>query len=422
MSKGGWIVEILKDKSAIFLTLSSSFTFIGNGMHFIALTWMLYELTSSPLAVTLLIVFTGLPFLISFPFTGVIADRINRKKFIIFIDIARAGIVLLLPILYITNNLNVIYIYMITIMLSLLNSFFYPSFAGVIKSTVKENLYLKVMAMNSSLLQVGMIIGTGLSGFIIYKTSVNTVFILDAITYAFSALLISFVPYKKSFKKENIEKLNLKIISRDFSDGMKYIFKRKLLKYFFFLGLITPTVVQIINSLLAVYISDDLNRDIKAYGAINSFYALGATLSGIALTLYTINKRKKYIELSYLLISIGFFLLAITNNTILVSVTLLIIGFSVSFESVLRRGTIFEIVEDDYVGRVESFNWSMSSILAPTFAIMSSFIVEIYGTRIFFLIFAILIFIAYIISINLLGKLKDTEEIIVEKGRAEYEI
>ena len=49
-------------------------------MHFIAITWLAYSISGGPLAVGVLVAIGAVPGILTAPFTGVFADRYDKRK------------------------------------------------------------------------------------------------------------------------------------------------------------------------------------------------------------------------------------------------------------------------------------------------------------------------------------------------------
>src|SRR5438270_9254239 len=55
---------------------------VGNWMQLVANSWLLLQLTNSPLLLGLQGLFTSLPFIASSVFGGALADRVDRRKLV----------------------------------------------------------------------------------------------------------------------------------------------------------------------------------------------------------------------------------------------------------------------------------------------------------------------------------------------------
>ncbi|EKF36474.1 MULTISPECIES: MFS transporter [Bacillus] len=386
-------MNIWKSKESMLLIFSSGITFIGNGMHFIAVSWLIYQYTGNPMSVALLVILTTLPTLLTFPFTGVIADRFDRKKIVISMDVLRCVFVLIIPLMYLLNEMNIYVIYLLTILISISNNFFYPAFSGVVKSVVQERLFLKVISANSSMLQLGTIVGAGVAGLLIANYSIMIVFLIDGATFLVSALILLNVKYIHN-KPESIKgsKLVIDYFLKDFLSGLKYIFNKKVLVYLFLIGILPAAIIQIINSLLSVYTNQSLGLGVDAYGMLDAIFAIGALFIGVLMTFVNNVNPQKLITFSFFIMGIGFLIISIAGSFFIAAIGLFLLGVSILMESACRKSLIMQLVDENYIGRVESFNWAIYSVIAPLCTIAATlFNGQIGTTSLFFYISVILI-------------------------------
>ncbi|MDQ0926453.1 DHA3 family macrolide efflux protein-like MFS transporter [Bacillus atrophaeus] len=388
-----------KDTVGVLLVTSSTLTFIGNGMHFIALSWLILDLTHNPLSVGLLTIFSTLPGMIVSPITGVIADRFNKKSIAILMDLLRCLLVMSIFFLLSMNMESKWYLYIITILITISSNLFFPALSGVIKNTVKQENYLKVMSANSTGLQFGVIIGSGIAGYLISLTSISIVFFIDGLTYLLSALLLLQVKFTKtSTKDKDITSKNS--FKREFIDGFNYVFFHKKLVLLFFIGAFPHILSQLINSLLAFYTNKTLKLDVESYGILDSSYAVGSVIMGLFLISYIKNKLslEQIISYSFFFMAIGALLIAISNSLYISIIGLGIIGASILSETTSSKTLFLSIVEENFIGRAESLSWAIYSSIPPLIGLFSTYIVTKISVNIVFLVCATLLFIMCVYS------------------------
>ncbi|HDR8128715.1 TPA: MFS transporter [Bacillus cereus] len=389
-------MEIFKSRNSFLFILATGITSIGDGMYFIGLSWLGYSLTGSAGSVAVIVALGTLPGLIASPFSGVVADRFNRKLIIISMDIFRAIVCLFIPAIMLFGDLKIWHLYIVAITLTLGSNFFHPALSGLTKSSIPKNLIIRVISANATLLQLGMIIGSGLSGFIISQTSVEYIFYVNALTYSISALLFAFMKYEY-IKKDSTHKNIYQQFFSDFKEGLNYIFNNKFLVHVFIIGFFPGIAIHVLNSLLSAYTKESLHLGVKEYGLLDSSYALGAVFMGLCISI--INKkftRKNAITYSSLLFMFSFLIIGSAPNFFIAVIGLFLLGLTVMLEGVNRRGLLIEYVDNDYIGRVQSLNWTVYSSLAPTFAIITGFLSDHFGNRQVFFLLAIIAMLVFL--------------------------
>lgn len=360
-------------------------------MHFIAISWLVLELTDNPFYVGLLVLFGTVPGILSSPFAGVIADRYNRKFIIIAMDILRFVAVLSIPLIGV-ENMNVVLLYSIVVIITLSSNFFFPAMSGLIKTSFSKEEYIGVLSANSTLIQIGMIGGSGLAGLIIANISIEMVFYIDAITYLISAAFLLFLKYvntNNAIQKTNNEKFS---IFKDMQMGFRYVLGNKVIIFLFLIGILPDAVTHIINTLLSAYTKDVLNMGAAAYGILDASFAVGFVTVGFILAVF----KNKFMEqtlltLGFVIMSFGMVLLALSNSFVVSIAALFTIGMAIILTGPTRKSLLMKEVDDAYIGRVESLNWMVFSSISPLIALLASLSLSFASMQSIFIIVALVL-------------------------------
>src|SRR5688572_9711440 len=107
---------------------------IGDGMHFIALSWFILELTGKASAMGWLLVTGSLPGLL-FPWIGTLVDRWNKKRVCVAMDWTRAVLVCLVPTAYYLDALQLWMLYAVVFLVSLMERFHLPSSVSLLQQS-----------------------------------------------------------------------------------------------------------------------------------------------------------------------------------------------------------------------------------------------------------------------------------------------
>lgn len=386
-------MDIVRNKNALMIVLSTFISALGTGLHFIASTWLIYEVTKSSISVGLFIAISSIPGIITSPFTGVIVDRVNRKKIALSMDIFRALFVLLIPIIYSLDNNQLWILYIAAIFITIGGNFFYPAMSGIIKSLPSE-ITLQVVSANSSAIQLGMIIGAGTSGFIVATTSIHVLFYLNSFSFLLSAVFLLFVDYKSESVHNSHHKISF---FKDFKEGLNYLSINKQLLFFSMIGIVSGGIVNLINSILSSYTVESLNAGVKTYGMLDSLYAAGSVVMGFTLSIIK-NKfsPQSIITISLLMMSICLEIIGVALNLYIAGLGLFLLGAFIMLESVNRKTIIIQNTSNEFIGRVESINWIMYSSVGPLIAVITSFIANFINDRYVFSGFGIFVFLVSI--------------------------
>jgi len=166
---------------------------IGDGLNKVALLWFVYNLTGSAIDMTLVGVLQSLPPLLLSPFLGVFIDRLPKKPLLISIDLARAVLIALIPVLYLLGALNLPVIYALTFANAVVAAAFGPAMAASIPQLVRAEEFTAANGLIHSATTAGVLVGPALGGLLAAFIGAQNVLYVDAATFVFSAACLSFL-------------------------------------------------------------------------------------------------------------------------------------------------------------------------------------------------------------------------------------
>jgi MFS family permease len=186
-------------RNARFLRLwiGQGTSFVGDAVSMVALVVLVVEITGSASAVGGALVARLLPTIAS-PLAGVLADRVDRRIVLVASDLARA--VLVLGLVF-ARDLATIYI--LVFLMGLARTVFNPTVRAAFPSVVGGGDLTRANALISGTFSVSETAGPALGGLLVATVSVDAAFVLDAVTYLISAVLLSLTPLARPQREED---------------------------------------------------------------------------------------------------------------------------------------------------------------------------------------------------------------------------
>lgn len=170
---------------------------IGDWFYTVALYSLLLELTGKASAVGLAVVLQVLPQVFAAPSAGVINDRLPRRAVMIFADICR--VVIVLSMLLVRSAGTVWLIWVLLFLETLMWALFEPGRAALIPRLARsDDERLVANALSSTTWAFNLAVGAGLGGLVAYAFGRDTVFVINALSFAASALLIASMRVKET--------------------------------------------------------------------------------------------------------------------------------------------------------------------------------------------------------------------------------
>ncbi len=221
----GYIDLLRRNSNFRQLWLGQVVSQLGDWFNTIAVYTIILQLTGSGRDIGLLLVARFLPSFIFGPISGVLADRFSRKSIMIVSDLLRAGVVL--GFLFIRRADQLWMVYALTVVQLGLSTFFEPAKTAIIPSIVSDRELVAANAISSVTWSVMLTLGAAVGGVITGLFGTDVAFILDAATFALSALLIAGVrvPQRPARDKSKLTLVRLLGITETI-DGIRYVKRR----------------------------------------------------------------------------------------------------------------------------------------------------------------------------------------------------
>lgn len=215
-------LELLKKRPAFrALWLGSVVSLAGDWFTLIALYSLLEAYTGKSESIGLMLLARFVPPVLLSPVAGVVADRLSRKHVMMVCDVLRAVVVL--GFLLVRSAADVWLVYALTVLQMSLASFFDPAESAAIGSTVEPNEVVTANTIQgatwSAMLGVGAVAGGALTALAGREAS----FVVDALSYALSALFISRATLRPVAQPQRPDTLAGRLGFDDLIEGLKLV-------------------------------------------------------------------------------------------------------------------------------------------------------------------------------------------------------
>jgi MFS family permease len=179
---------LLKNRNVAWLWTGQLISQTGEGLSKVALLWFVYNMTGSALKMTTIGILQTVPPLLFGPFVGVLLDRIPKRLAMIVIDVARACLLAVIPVLYMWDMLTLPSLYALVFITAMFSMAFGPALSSTEPLIVKEEQLTQINALDQSTMTIGQLIGPAISGILIAAMGAQNVLFVNAATFLISAL------------------------------------------------------------------------------------------------------------------------------------------------------------------------------------------------------------------------------------------
>jgi MFS family permease len=163
---------------------------IGDSMNKVALLWFVYDLTGSAFKMAIIGLLQTIPPLVFGPLIGVYLDRMKKKPVMIWVDLIRMVLVMLVPLLYAMEILTLERLYLLVFVTSVVSTVFGPALASAVPLLVPRAQLTSANALIQGTNNIGLLIGPAVGGMSIALIGAPNVLWLNAATFMVSALCL----------------------------------------------------------------------------------------------------------------------------------------------------------------------------------------------------------------------------------------
>ncbi|SFZ84450.1 H+ Antiporter protein [Devosia enhydra] len=182
------MLEILADRTYRHLFAAQVVALLGTGLATVALGLLAYDLAGENAAMVLGTVFTikMVAYVGIAPIAGAFANRVNRRAFLVALDLVRAGAALCLP--FVTEVWQV---YVLIFLLQSASAAFTPTFQATIPDVLPDEArYTRALSLSRLAYDLENIVSPMLAGLLLAVVSYNSLFLGTVVGFAASAALV----------------------------------------------------------------------------------------------------------------------------------------------------------------------------------------------------------------------------------------
>ena len=182
---------LLRQAPPRLLWLGQVASVAGDRLYGVAVVWFVVQLTGSAAAVAVISLADTLPFLAVSLFAGTVADTRDGLRLARTVDLIRAGVVAVIPILYFTGQLHLLGLAITAAVLSSMEAFFLPALQASLPRLVEPARLTPMIALLDSTDRIGRVLGPGAVGLLAVLVPEIHLFTLDSASFVVSALCLT---------------------------------------------------------------------------------------------------------------------------------------------------------------------------------------------------------------------------------------
>jgi len=322
--------------------------------------WLVLQLTDSAFWVGLIAFIVGIPSLFLCPFGGLYADRLDRRKLMLFGQVAVALLILLLATLTTTGVIAIWHIAALSVLIGTVWAFTDPAYLSIIPSLVTPSDLMNAMAMDTLAWQLSRFIGPAIAGVLMGLVAIGGTFYGAGIAFVVAFFLIFLIRTPATITAKRAS------IGKDIREGLSYIRSNKMALTLILMVAGVSLFALPCFWLMPVFARDVLGLGEAGYTQLMMAVGAGGLAGGLAAAKLGDFKRKGWLMIVSAIIFTGILILfAISRSFPLSLVLAVIIGAANGLFQAVIIALLLSITPDQFRGRMMGLfiiTWQLPSI------------------------------------------------------------
>jgi MFS family permease len=252
-------------------TLSNILAMSGTWMQRIAQDWLVLTLSHSVTAVGVTVAMQFTPMLLFGLYGGLIVDRYSKRMLLMFTQGTIGLLAALLAILALTGTVQVWHIWAIAFVVGLVVVIDNPTRQVFANELVGPRNLRNAISINSSVFQLGGLIGPAVAGFLLDAVGAGWAFAINAVTCLITVLTLAALKKSKLIKITPVPRAKGQL-----KQGLAYVRRKPPIFWSIILVAILSLFALTTPVILTAYANNVYKVGASGYGLFNTLIAAGA--------------------------------------------------------------------------------------------------------------------------------------------------
>jgi MFS family permease len=349
---------------------------IGTWAQRVAQDWLILQLTDN--SGTYLGLITAVQFAPVLFFSlhgGALADRVNKRKLLIFTNFVGAISSLGLGLLVLAGNVKIWHVFFFALTLGIASALDAPIRQSFTSEIVGHSDIANAVSLNSANFNAGRLVGPALSGFLIARFDTGPSFLINAVTYVLVIFALLRMRESDFFIQEK------KSTQGTVREGLQYALARPDLYVVMMVVFFVATFglnMQIFNALMA---TKEFGKGPASFGLLGTYVAIGSLTGALISARLERHRRTIFVIKGGVVFSLAIALLSIAPNYLWYSLWLPLVGFS-ALTMLITANSLIQVNCDPAIrGRVSGIYLLIFMGGTPFGSPLIGWLVEVIGVR-----------------------------------------
>jgi MFS family permease len=259
---------------------------IGSWMQSVSLPWLVLQLGGSPLQLGMVMAFMFAPSMFLAPLGGVLADRVDKRRTLVAVNLIAMLQAAALGILAFTGVVEIWHIYLLALVAGFVSAVEWPVRQAFVAELVPREDLVNAIALSSTSFNISRVIGPAVAGVTIAIFGVASNFGINAVSYV--SVIAGMLLIDPKLLYNNVPRPDrYPSVRESLGEGLRYARATpSVLWPLVLLGGVTGLAMNF-QTLLPIFTRDALGMDSGGYGAIFATMGAGSLIGSLALAFAT---------------------------------------------------------------------------------------------------------------------------------------
>src|SRR5438093_1593275 len=249
----------------------------GTWMQSVAQAWLVLELTGSGIALGTVTALQFLPTLLLGPWGGLIADRVDKRKLLIWTQSASAMLALALGVLVVTHVVTLWMVNALALGLGLVTMIDMPTRQTFVMEMVGREHVTNAVSLNGVIVNASRIVGPAVAGVLIATVGVGICFLVNAGSY------LAVIAGLFMMRTQELQRGAITTRRRgQLRAGLRYVWRTPELRTPLLLMAVVGAIAYNFSVLLPLMVRFAFHAGAGAFGVLFSVMGAGAVVGGLA--------------------------------------------------------------------------------------------------------------------------------------------
>lgn len=389
----------LYDKNFNILVIGQIMSLFGSSIQRFALSLYLLDLTGSASIFASILAISMIPIVLISPIAGILADRGDKKKLMIGLDIISGLLLVTYVGVVLQGRDHIVIIAAVMVLLSAISTIYQPVVNTCIPILVHEKQLVRANALIQQVASLSNFLGPILAGMLYGLFGITGVVIINMVSFLISALMECFleIPHTKNEKVSSFTR----VFIEDMKESYHYLrYKNPIIfRMLLFSGFYNLFLVPVFSVATPYLIKVTFGLSSQVYGIMEGMIALGMILGGAIIAWKPKGFHiKRVYRLLYLTsfsmlgmgIVVGVFQVGKGTGLasgILFTIFGMVIMGVLGIANVLSASYLYQAAESTLLGKILAFGSAFATLCIPLGQILFGGLIDVFAAHMDWIIY-----------------------------------